>query len=47
MIPVTVVDVIPAEPQRLLSAELNDYSPETCAVDGCDLPVYRPGNNPP
>lgn len=45
IIPVTEVDVIP--PQRLLSSELKDYSPETCAVDGCDLPVYKPGNNPP
>lgn len=45
IIPVTEVDVIP--PQRLLSSELKDYSPETCAVDGCDLPVYKPGINPP
>lgn len=45
IIPVTEVDVIP--PQRLLSSELKHYSPETCAVDGCDLPVYKPGNNPP
>lgn len=47
IIPVTVVDVIPAASQRLLPSELKDYSPETCAVDGCDLPVYKPGNNPP
>lgn len=47
IIPVTVVDVIPAAPQRLLSPEQKDYSPGTCAEDGCDLPVYKPGNNPP
>lgn len=44
VIRVTAVDVIPAAPQRLLSS---DYKPQTCAVDGCDLPVYKPGNNPP
>lgn len=44
IIRVTAVDVIPAAPQRLLSS---DYKPQTCAVDGCDLPVYKPGNIPP
>lgn len=44
VIRVTAVDVIPAAPQCLLSS---DYKPQTCAVDGCDLPVYKPGNNPP
>lgn len=42
IVPVTVVDVIPAAPDSLLK----DYRPQTCAVDGCDLPVYNAGNKP-
>uniref|UniRef100_A0A674MZ77 TNFR-Cys domain-containing protein n=1 Tax=Takifugu rubripes TaxID=31033 RepID=A0A674MZ77_TAKRU len=36
IVPVTMVDVIPAAPDSLLK----DYRPQICAVDGCDLPVY-------
>lgn len=47
IVPVTVVDVIPAEPGNLLPLELKDYSRlQTCAVDGCGLPVEKPGYKP-
>ncbi|XP_056902095.1 tumor necrosis factor receptor superfamily member 5 [Takifugu flavidus] len=36
IVPVTMVDVIPAGPDSLLK----DYRPQICAVDGCELPVY-------
>lgn len=42
IVPVTVVDVIPAAPDSLLK----DYRPQICAVDGCGLPVYNAGNKP-
>ncbi|CAF97834.1 unnamed protein product [Tetraodon nigroviridis] len=45
IIPVTVLDVIPAGSHRLLPSELPDYSPQTCAVDGCVLPVYKPADH--
>lgn len=49
IVPVTLVEMVPAATDSPLdlplpSTELKGYCQESCTIDGCDLPLFKPGN---